>query len=101
MKKLVPMKFLSTYSPHVCSHPPIPKPLSDLSVIFFISMIAWPAYHAPLWGEINGGMVVEVNEIDGAMEVNEDKHLFHGNRFRSSKKDALKTPRKCEQVKDS
>ena len=46
-------------------------------------------------------MVPEVNEIDGAMEVNEDKHLIHGNRFRTSKKDALKTPRKCEQVKDS
>ena len=46
-------------------------------------------------------MVPEVNEIDGATEVNEDKHLVHGNRFRTSKKDALKTPRKCEQVKDS
>ena len=101
VKKLGPMKFLSTYSLHACNHPPIPKPLLDLSVIFFVSMIVWPAYHAPLWGEINKGMVPEVNEIDGATEVNEDKHLVHGNRFRTSKKDALKTPRKCEQVKDS
>ncbi|KAL6336893.1 hypothetical protein AAG906_036207 [Vitis piasezkii] len=37
------------------SHPPIPKPLPDLSIIFFISMIAWPAYHVPLGAEINGG----------------------------------------------
>ena len=59
-------------------YPPIPKPLPDISVIFFISMIAWFAYHPPLWVEINGGMVPEMNEIDGAMEVNEDKHLIHG-----------------------
>ena len=46
-------------------------------------------------------MVPKVNEIDGATEVNEDKHLVHGNRFKTSKKDALKTTRKCKQVKDS
>ena len=56
MKKLITMKFLSTYSLHACSHPPIPKPLPDLSIIFFILMIAWPAYHVPLGAKINGGI---------------------------------------------
>ena len=50
--------------------------------------------------DINGGMVSEVNETNGAIEVNEDKHLVHKNRFKTSKKDALKAPEKCEQVKD-
>ena len=51
-------------------------------------------------GDINGGMVSEVNETNGATNVNEDKHLVHKNRFKTSKKDALKAPEKCEQVKD-
>ncbi|KAJ9709885.1 hypothetical protein PVL29_001391 [Vitis rotundifolia] len=38
-------------------------------------------------------MIPEVNETNGATEVNEDKHLVHLNRFRTSKKDALKAPK--------
>lgn len=45
-------------------------------------------------------MVSEVNETNGATNLNEDKHLVHKNRFKTSKKDALKAPEKCEQVKD-
>ncbi|KAJ9684664.1 hypothetical protein PVL29_016904 [Vitis rotundifolia] len=41
-------------------------------------------------------MIPEVNEIDGATEVNEDKHLVHGNKFKTSKKNALKAPEKFE-----